>query len=151
MSIAALSLAKLIERDLNRLSAEINSYKNEEVIWLAEGEINNSAGNLTLHLCGNLQHFIGAIIGKSGYVRDRESEFSVKNIPKAEVLEAIESTKAIVNQTLQRIPESTLNYPYPVRVFDGKDMSTLFFLIHLQGHLNYHLGQINYHRRLLDK
>ncbi|MFT6971647.1 MAG: hypothetical protein ACJAXX_002221, partial [Roseivirga sp.] len=100
MSIAALSLAELIERDLNRLSAEIDSYKNEEVIWLAEGEITNSAGNLTLHLCGNLQHFIGAIIGKSGYVRDRESEFSVKNIPKAEVLEAIESTKAIVNQTL---------------------------------------------------
>ena len=90
MSIVAQSIAELLDRDLDRLSNEIQSYTNEENIWLVNGEITNSAGNLALHLCGNLQ-------------------------------------------------------------FGDKDMSTVFFLVHLQGHLNYHLGQINYHRRLLDK
>lgn len=151
MSIVAESIAELLERDLNRLSNEIEAYKNEENLWLVDGEITNSAGNLALHLCGNLQHFIGAVIGKSGYERNREFEFSGKDVPREELLKSVETTKQIVNQTLLRIPESTLNYPYPIRVFGDKDMSTVFFLVHLQGHLNYHLGQINYHRRLLDK
>jgi uncharacterized damage-inducible protein DinB len=151
MSIAALSIAELIERDLDRLSTEIESYKSEEVIWQVQAGITNSAGNLALHLCGNLQHFIGAVIGKSGYVRDREFEFNGKHVPKAEMLDSIKATKAIVKQTLHGITESTLNGPYPVKVFGDKEMSTLFFLMHLQGHLNYHLGQINYHRRLLDQ
>lgn len=151
MSIVAESIAELLERDLNRLSNEIEAYKSEKNLWLVEGEITNSAGNLALHLCGNLQHFIGAVIGKSGYERNREFEFSGKDVPREELLKSIEITKDIVHQTLLRIPESTLNYPYPIRVFGDKDMSTVFFLVHLQGHLNYHLGQINYHRRLLDK
>lgn len=151
MSIVAESIAELLERDLNRLSNEIEAYKSEKNLWLVEGEITNSAGNLALHLCGNLQHFIGAVIGKSGYERNREFEFSGKDVPREELLKSIETTKDIVHQTLLRIPESTLNYPYPIRVFGDKDMSTVFFLVHLQGHLNYHLGQINYHRRLLDK
>ncbi|PIQ50058.1 MAG: DinB superfamily protein [Cytophagales bacterium CG12_big_fil_rev_8_21_14_0_65_40_12] len=151
MSIVAESIAELLERDLNRLSNEIEAYKNEENLWLVDGEITNSAGNLALHLCGNLQHFIGAVIGKSGYERNREFEFSGKDVPREALLKDIETTKDIVHQTLLRIPESTLNYPYPIRVFGDKDMSTVFFLVHLQGHLNYHLGQINYHRRLLDK
>ncbi|MFT7381164.1 MAG: hypothetical protein ACI9Z3_001048 [Roseivirga sp.] len=151
MSMVAQSIAELLERDLDRLSNEIEAYKAEENLWLVNGEITNSAGNLALHLCGNLQYFIGAVIGKSGYERNREFEFSGKNVPIEELLNSIVTTKRIVKQTLQRIPESTLNYPYPIRVFGDKDMSTVFFLIHLQGHLNYHLGQINYHRRLLDK
>uniref|UniRef100_UPI00404757FB DUF1572 family protein n=1 Tax=Roseivirga sp. TaxID=1964215 RepID=UPI00404757FB len=151
MSIVAESIAELLERDLNRLSKELEAYKNEKNLWLVEGEITNSAGNLALHLCGNLQHFIGAVIGKSGYERNREFEFSGKDVPRETLLKDIETTKDIVHQTLLRIPESTLNYPYPIRVFGDKDMSTVFFLVHLQGHLNYHLGQINYHRRLLDK
>jgi hypothetical protein len=151
MSIVAQSIAELLDRDLDRLSNEIQAYTNEENIWLVNGEITNSAGNLALHLCGNLQHFIGAVIGKSGYERNREFEFSGKDVPKEELLKLVDTTKHIINQTLLRIPESTLNYPYPIRVFGDKDMSTVFFLVHLQGHLNYHLGQINYHRRLLDK
>lgn len=151
MSIVALSVSELLERDLNRLSTEIEAYSNEANLWLIDKEITNSAGNLTLHLCGNLQHFIGGIIGKSGYERDREFEFNGKDVPREELLNSIKETKRIIKQTLQRIPESTLNYPYPIRVFGDKDMSTVFFLMHLQGHLNYHLGQINYHRRLLDK
>ena len=151
MGIVAVLNAELPEGALDRLSNEIEAYKSEKNLWLVNGEITNSAGNLALHLCGNLQHFIGAVIGKSGYERNREFEFSGKNIPREELLNSIVATKRIIKQTLQRIPESTLNYPYPIRVFGDKDMSTVFFLVHLQGHLNYHLGQINYHRRLLDK
>tara|TARA_A100000171_G_C2112220_1_gene135685 strand:+ start:689 stop:1144 length:456 start_codon:yes stop_codon:yes gene_type:complete len=151
MSIAAQSISELINRDLDRLSNEVEAYSKEENLWITEGEITNTAGNLTLHLCGNLQHFIGAVLGKTGYERNRDFEFAAKNISRAELLGSIQETKTAVRDTLQRLPESVLNYPYPLRVFNNKEMSTLFFLIHLQGHLNYHLGQINYHRRILDK
>lgn len=151
MSIAAQSISELINRDLDRLSNEVEAYSKEENLWITEGEITNTAGNLTLHLCGNLQHFIGAVLGKTGYERNRDFEFAAKNISRTELLGSIQETKTAVRDTLQRLPESVLNYPYPLRVFNNKEMSTLFFLIHLQGHLNYHLGQINYHRRILDK
>lgn len=151
MSIAAQSISELINRDLDRLSTEVEAYSKDENLWITEGEITNTAGNLTLHLCGNLQHFIGAILGKTSYKRDRDFEFAGKNVSRAELLGAIIETKKVVKETLQRLPESVLNYPYPLRLFDNKEMSTLFFLIHLQGHLNYHLGQINYHRRILDR
>ncbi|WP_421976532.1 DinB family protein [Roseivirga seohaensis] len=151
MSIAAQSISELINRDLDRLANEVEAYSKEENLWITEGEITNTAGNLTLHLCGNLQHFIGAVLGKTGYERNRDFEFAAKNISRAELLGSIQETKTAVRDTLQRLPESVLNYPYPLRVFNNKEMSTLFFLIHLQGHLNYHLGQINYHRRILDK
>jgi|TARA_R110000796_G_scaffold71409_5_gene162224 uncharacterized damage-inducible protein DinB len=151
MSIAAQSISELINRDLDRLSIEVETYSKEENLWITEGEITNTAGNLVLHLCGNLQHFIGAVLGKTGYERNRDFEFAGKNVSRAELLGSIQETKTAVTETLQRLPESVLNYPYPQRLFNNKEMSTLFFLIHLQGHLNYHLGQINYHRRILDK
>tara|TARA_R110001592_G_scaffold127558_1_gene339389 strand:+ start:1197 stop:1652 length:456 start_codon:yes stop_codon:yes gene_type:complete len=151
MSIAAQSISELISRDLDRLSNEVEAYSKEENLWLTQGEITNTAGNLALHLCGNLQHFIGAVLGKTGYERDRDFEFTGKNVSRTELLGSIAETKTVVRDTLQRLPESVLNYPYPLRIFNDKEMSTLFFLIHLQGHLNYHLGQINYHRRILDK
>ena len=152
MSFASQSISALILRDLDRLSAEIETYAKEDNLWIVEGDIINSAGNLSLHICGNLQHFIGAVLGKSGYERNRHFEFTGKNVPREKLLKEIQTTKTVVSDTLLlRITESVLNYPYPLRVFNGKEMSTLFFLIHLQGHLNYHLGQINCHRRLLDK
>ncbi|KYG82829.1 DUF1572 family protein [Roseivirga echinicomitans] len=151
MSIAAQSISELISRDLDRLSNEVESYSKEENLWITEGQITNTAGNLALHICGNLQHFIGAVLGKTGYERNRDFEFSGKNVSRTELLNSIQETKTTVSDTLQRLPESVLNYPYPQRIFNNKEMSTLFFLIHLQGHLNYHLGQINYHRRILDK
>ncbi|MGW8121984.1 DUF1572 family protein [Roseivirga echinicomitans] len=151
MSIAAQSISELISRDLDRLSVEVAAYSKEENLWITEGEITNSAGNLTLHLCGNLQHFIGAVLGKTGYERNRDFEFAGKNISRDELLIAITETKKVVQETLHRLTESVLYYPFPQRLFNNKEMSTLFFLIHLQGHLNYHLGQINYHRRILDK
>ena len=143
------SINTLIERDLNKLEEEINLYPTEESIWLIAGEIKNSGGNLCLHLCGNLQHFIGAILGKTGYTRNRENEFSAKHIPKTELLAEINRTKEAVKSTLQQVDPATLLHEYPVTVFKYT-MNTMHFLIHLTAHLEYHLGQLNYHRRLLS-
>ena len=75
------TLLQLFQRDLEKLKTEISSYKDEKKIWVISGEVKNSAGNLCLHLCGNLQHFIGAVLGNSGYVRNRDAEFTRKNVP----------------------------------------------------------------------
>ncbi|MCG6958769.1 DinB family protein, partial [bacterium BMS3Abin03] len=118
-------------------------------LWEISGEIKNSAGNLCMHLCGNLQHFIGNILGNSGYVRNREAEFSTKDIQKEKLLDEINVTAKVVEKTISELKEDKFNEIYPVNVF-GYEMTTEFFLVHLATHLNYHLGQINYHRRLLD-
>lgn len=143
------TLKTLFSRDLEKLKQEIELYNNEEKLWYTEGGITNSAGNLCLHLVGNLSHFIGAILGKSDYVRDRPAEFASKDIPKAKLIAKIEETIVVVNNTLSNLPESELDTEFPIVVFD-KPMTTAYFLVHLAMHLDYHLGQINYHRRLLD-
>jgi hypothetical protein len=144
------SISKLFERDLQKLEEEIKSYRNESSIWKTEGDIKNSAGNLCLHLCGNLQHYIGAVLGDTGYNRNRDLEFSAKGIKQAELIDEIQKTKRSVLATLKMINPDILVKDYPSPVFDYA-MSTMHFFIHLQSHFNYHLGQINYHRRLLDK
>ena len=141
-------LISIFNRDLTKLKTEIELYENEASLWVVEKSIANSAGNLCLHLTGNLRAFIGVQLGNSGYVRDRDLEFSSKDIPKAELIRQIEETIAVVNQTLNKLTEDDLNREYSVVVFAEK-MTTDYFLIHLATHLGYHLGQINYHRRLL--
>lgn len=142
------SIHNLLIRDLNRLEKEIGSYDSETQLWELDGDIKNSSGNLCLHLCGNLQHFIGAIIGNSGYVRQREDEFNSKNVSKVELVQEIESTKSAVTSALEKFDSDKLEFDYPIEVFN-EPISYITLLIHLTGHLNYHLGQINYHRRLL--
>jgi uncharacterized damage-inducible protein DinB len=142
-------LHKLFERDLNRLIKEIESYKIEESLWKIEDGINNSGGNLALHLVGNLRTYIGKNLGDFDYIRNREAEFSAKNIPKETLLTMIEETKSIVLKTLESLTISHLEEIYQEETL-GYEMTTQYFLIHLYGHLNYHLGQINYHRRLLS-
>jgi len=143
------TLKTLFNRDLNKLKSEIESYQNESSIWTIDKNISNSAGNLCLHLIGNLNTYIGAEIGKTGYIRNRPLEFSLKDIPKSELIQKIEDTISVVNNTLDNLTETDLEAIYPQIVFE-KEMTTGFFLIHLSTHLAYHLGQINYHRRLLD-
>ena len=142
-------LKSLYNRDLQKLKAEIEYYQNEESLWKIDKNILNSGGNLCLHLLGNLNTYIGAELGKSGYVRHRDLEFSMKDIPKTELLEKIESLIEIVDSTLANLSEDHLKNDYPTEAL-GYQMTTEYFLIHLLSHLNYHLGQINYHRRLLD-
>lgn len=143
------SLIDLFERDLQKLEKEILAYQNEKNLWLLDKQIANTAGNLALHLCGNLQHFIGALLGKSGYIRNRDLEFAQKKVKREKIIKEIQDTQNIVSKVLSNLTHDTLTKSYPKQVL-GFEMTTEYFLIHLYGHLNYHLGQINYHRRLLD-
>jgi len=141
-------LTELYERDLNKLRDEIAQYTDENDLWKTSDGISNSAGNLCLHLTGNLKHFFGAVIGGTGYVRDRDAEFANKNISRSEMLADIDATRNVVLSTLAGLTEEDLDKPYPIEVF-GQPMTTGYFVTHLATHFNYHLGQINYHRRLL--
>ncbi|CAD0005691.1 DinB family protein [Flavobacterium chungangense] len=141
-------LRLLFNRDLNKLKTEIELYETDSQLWLIDKNISNSAGNLCLHLIGNLNTYIGAELGKTGYVRDRPLEFSLKNVSKEELISKIDRTILVVNNVLDSVTEADLESIYPQIVFE-KEMTTGFFLVHLSTHLAYHLGQINYHRRLI--
>ena len=143
------TLQKIFKRDLEKLKQEIASYRNESNLWKVDKSIANSSGNLCLHLVGNLNAYIGAEIGKTGYVRNRDLEFSLKNIPQAQLVKMIEDTIVVVEDGLSKLNENDLEREYPLLVFNEKT-STGYFLIHMAVHLGYHLGQVNYHRRLLD-
>ena len=143
-------LKTIFHRDLVKLGKEIEAYEHEEKIWHIEKGIANSAGNLCLHLVGNLNAYIGAELGKAGYVRQRELEFSLKGIPQKELLEKIDATIIVVDKILDTLTDAQLQDEYPQLVYTEKT-TTGFFLVSLIAHLSYHLGQINYHRRLLDK
>ena len=142
------TLIEIFERDLNKLKIEISSYQDESKIWIIEKNIKNSGGNLCLHIVGNLDQFIGGVIGKSGFVRDRDAEFNKKNIPRKELIKSIDQTLNSVVLTIHNMSEDEFENVYPVDVFNQK-MTTGYFLVHLTTHLNYHLGQINYHRRII--
>lgn len=142
------SILTLLERDLNKLEEEIKLYPSEESLWRISGSIKNPAGNLCLHLCGNLQHYIGAVLGGSTYVRNRDLEFSTRNALRETLLREIQKTKAAVRSGLEKIDPEILEKEYPERVF-SYSMTTSHFLIHLTAHLGYHLGQVNYLRRML--
>ncbi len=150
MNQAIQSLQTIYLRDLTRLAEELRQYPTEESVWRVQEGIINPGGNLCLHLCGNLRHFIGAVLGNDGYIRNRDEEFSSKNIARQSLLDEIDLTKQAISKTLPALPQEKLNQNYPIDVF-GKPMTTLFFLLHLSAHLGYHLGQVNYHRRLVAK
>ncbi|MCF8248004.1 MAG: DinB family protein [Saprospiraceae bacterium] len=142
-------LKRLFLRDLSKLKTEIAAYQNEEVIWYTEKNIANSAGNLCLHLAGNINHFIGAEMGNTSYVRQRDLEFSLKNVPRAELLEKVDATIEIVGSVLDKMTDEEMAAEFPNPVFQVPTTAGQF-MVHLAVHLDYHLGQVNYHRRLLD-
>ncbi|MFT3932906.1 MAG: DUF1572 family protein [Chitinophagaceae bacterium] len=142
-------LNALFNKDLQKLKTEIESYTNEENIWRIDKNISNTAGNLCLHLIGNLNTYIGATLANTGYVRNRPLEFSAKNIPRKELLEKIDSTIKVVAAGLSTLSDGQLKEDYPIVIWE-KPTKTGYTLMYLATHLGYHLGQINYHRRLLD-
>jgi uncharacterized damage-inducible protein DinB len=142
-------LSELYERDLNKLKQEIEQYSDEADLWKKSGSIPNSAGNLCQHLCGNLRHFIGAVLGNSGYVRDRDSEFSREDVSRAALIGEIDATLTDVKSTLEGLSDDILASDYPIDVFGKGAFKTDWFLVHLATHFNYHLGQLDYHRRLV--
>ena len=140
------TLISIYKRDLDKLKTEIDQYESDEKLWLVATGITNSGGNLALHLVGNLKHFIGAVLGGTGYVRDRDAEFTSKSVSRAQLIAAVDETTEIVSTTLAKLTGDELAATYPIDVF-GQPMTTEYFIIHLATHFNYHLGQINYHRR----
>ncbi len=143
------ALNAIFKRELLKLKTEIESYKVEANLWHIEKNIANSAGNLCLHLVGNLNTYIGATLGQTGYIRNRDAEFSLKNVSAKELMQMIEDTIHVVDQVISKLTSEQLEKDYPLIVLK-EPTSTAYFLLHLATHLTYHLGQVNYHRRLID-
>ena len=142
------SLLQLFQRDILTLYKEIELYQDESKMWKILEGTNNSGGNLALHLMGNLNTYFGKNLGNTGYVRNREAEFTDKNIPKITILKLIEEVNQVVIEVLSTLTDEEMKAIYSENVL-GYEMTTEYFLIHLHGHLTYHTGQINYHRRVL--
>ena len=140
---------ELYLNNLTKLKEELSAFKKETDLWHTQGDVKNSPGNLALHLTGNLKHFIGAQLGNTGYVRNRDQEFADKNISRAEIITGIDEAIEVLSSVLSNLTNEDFQNDYPI-LFLGKQHSTLEILFILYGHLNYHLGQINYQRRLLN-
>jgi uncharacterized damage-inducible protein DinB len=142
-------LAKLFARDLDRLHNEIVAFGQEDHLWQTSSGVKNAAGNLGLHLVGNLSAYIGHTLGHHRYERNREAEFATRHMPRQELLAKITATREVVLDSLRRLTPEDLSKAYPEEVL-GYPMTTGYFLVHLLAHLSYHLGQVNYLRRILE-
>jgi hypothetical protein len=100
-------LSELYERDLAKLRTEIESYSNEADLWKTSEGISNSGGNLCQHLTGNLQHFFGAVLGGTGYARNRDAEFASKGTTKADLLADIDVAKSRLRRLWRNYPMKT--------------------------------------------
>jgi hypothetical protein len=126
----------------------VEAYPDDRGVWQEVPGISNVAGTLVLHLAGNLQHYIGTRLGQTGYVRDRAAEFARRDVPRSELLREIEAARVAVKSTLSGRAEPDIAAEYPEAV-GGARVATGDYLIHLATHFAYHLGQIDYHRRVV--
>lgn len=138
----------IYENNLKALKDELLAYKNEQDIWKLHGDIKNTPANLAIHLCGNLKHFIGAVIGNDGYERNRDYEFAAKDVSRDEIVKDIDSTIEMIAPILKKLTPEDLNKEFESDWFGG-GQSVGWVLARLGFHFGYHLGQINYHRRIL--
>jgi hypothetical protein len=141
-------LAALFCRDLQRLAQEVAAFPNDETLWKTLPGITNSTGNLTLHLEGNLREYIGRQLGGVAYQRERPREFADKGVPKAELKAKVEKLQELIPGILKALPKERWKTPAAEKI-QGAELSVRQFVIHLHGHFNYHLGQIDYLRRAL--
>jgi len=144
--------ARILIRELDRLIRLVEAYPDEADLWRTEGSITNSAGTLALHLAGNLEHFVGAVLGETGYRRDREGEFGDRDVPREEIVRRIRACRESVHDTLREKTDAELLAAYPEALpasLGGEGVPATTFLTHLTWHLGWHLGQIDYHRRML--
>jgi len=148
MSLAT-ELAALYRRDLVRLTQEIEAFP-DELLWELRPGIANSAGTLTLHLEGNLRHFVGFILGEVAYTRQRDLEFSTRGLSRENLLERLRPLQELVPAVISKLSEEALGNMYPINVFGGDPLPTQQVLLSLYGHLSYHMGQIDYLRRVVS-
>ena len=142
-------VASLYERDIHKLIEEINLFKNEENLWRTFGSINNSSGNLALHIIGGLNYLIGATLFHTGYVRNRDQEFTIKGVDRNLIIEQLRELIEMVKKTISLMTPEEMESPFPI-FFDKKNATNSYVLTQLLLHLNYHLGQVNYLRRSLE-
>ena len=142
-------LANFYERDLRRLIDEINLFRNEEDLWKTLGGVKNSAGNLALHITGGLNYLIGTNLARTGYVRHRDREFTMKGVKRVELVTGLEALIPMIRATLTGLTPEQMEAEYPILFDDAKNSHT-YVLTQLLAHLNYHLGQVNYLRRILE-
>jgi hypothetical protein len=139
----------VLRRELAALRRSVEAYPDEASLWAEPAGLPNSAGTLVLHLAGNLQHYLGAVLGGSGYRRDRDAEFARRGVPRAELLAEIAAAESAVDRGMGSVNEAALAVPYPEQVA-GRSIAMGDFLVHLSTHLAYHLGQLDYHRRVVS-
>jgi hypothetical protein len=148
-SPAAEAIADILARELGRMADQIRAYQDEEAIWVLDGTIRNSAGTLAAHGAGNILHFVGAVLGGTEYERNREAEFSGEWIPRTELIRHLDEASHVVHAVLPGMTEDELEAPFPELPDRYAGASTYWFLTHLTSHLSWHLGQMDYHRRIL--
>jgi hypothetical protein len=139
-------LANFYERDIRKLMEEVSLFKEEKNLWETRGSVKNSSGNLALHIIGGMNYLIGTKLANTGYVRNRDLEFSSKGVDRKDMLAQLEQLIPLITKTLNAI---NLEGEYPIE-FDGGIRSNNYVLLQLSLHLNYHLGQVNYLRRILE-
>jgi hypothetical protein len=144
----AADLAAQLDRDLRGLRRQLEAYPDERLLWQVVPGLSNTAGTLALHLAGNLQHYVGALWGGTGYVRNRDAEFARRDVPRAELLAEVERARAAVAAGLAAVRAEDLEATFPERIA-GCGVRTGDFLVHCAAHVAYHLGQMDTHRRLV--
>ena len=142
-------LSAICARELATMRDELLAYEHEADIWKTPPGITNSTGTLALHVAGNLRHFIGAKLGNTGYVRDRDSEFADRDVPRTTIIERLEAAAHEVSITLDGLEPSRLEEPFDVGFGLDVQPTTSDFLLHLATHLAFHVGQAGYHRRFV--
>jgi uncharacterized damage-inducible protein DinB len=142
------AIGAILDRDLRALQREVEAYPEEREIWRVVPGMANVAGTLVLHLTGNLQHYFGARLGGTDYVRDRTAEFARRDVPRSELLREIEAARAAVKAGLAKLSDAQLVAEFPEIIGDSR-VATGEYLVHLTTHFAYHLGQIDYHRRVV--
>jgi len=146
--VIAPALKACLLRDLAGFSAELDAYPDDASVWAMPAGVSNSTGTLTLHCCGNMRHFVGAMLGKSGYVRQRDAEFSQRDLPRSELHVLLAVTMDEVGHALDQLDESSLPAMVPTPV-GGVQPPMTTWLVHLATHIAYHLGQADVHRRIV--
>lgn len=143
------NLTTLLVRELKAFARELDLYPDDASVWKTTPGITNSTGNLALHVAGNLQHFIGAVLGGTGYVRNRELEFARSSGTRAEIKAELAAAITAVEKTLPGLSAEVLAKVYPVSPVPGREIVTALFLQHLCSHASFHLGQAGYLRRVI--
>ena len=142
------AISTVLLRELGAVRRSIEAYPDDTSLWAERPGIPNAGGTLALHVAGNLRHFVGLRLGQIAYARDRDAEFSRRDATRAAIVAEIDAAREAVERALAATSDTMFEAPYPEPVA-GRNVSTGAFLVHLVAHLAYHLGQLDYHRRVV--